>query len=92
MNSSVVLWIRAQRTGACKVPVFLQVLISRFGVIHEVDIADEGVLGQVPHGDFLDGLHSNLASREPDAAVGLTRVVKHRAQEVDPGPEWLGGE
>ena len=55
----------------------LQRLIPRLGVVHDVDVADEGITGQVPHGDILDGLHGHLASREPDVAVWLTRVVQH---------------
>ena len=72
--------------------MFLQILIPCLGVIHNVHVADEGVLSQVPHGDILDGLHSNLAPREPDVAVRLTRVVKHRAQEINSRPKWLRGE
>ena len=86
------LWVRAEGTGACKVPVLLQILIPSLGVIHNVNVADKGVLGQVPHRDVLNGLHSNLAPREPDVAVWLTRVVKHRAQEVNSCPKWLWGE
>ena len=72
--------------------MLLQILIPRLGVVHDVDVADEGILGQVAHGDVLDGLHGNLSPREPDVAVWLTRVVKHRAQEVDSRPKWLGGK
>ena len=73
----VLLWVGAERAGAGEVPMFLQILIPCLGVIHNVHVADEGVLGQVPHGDILDGLDSNLAAREPDVAVWLTRVVQH---------------
>ena len=55
----------------------LQILIPRLGVVHDVDVADESILGQVPHRDILDGLHGNVTSREPDIAVWLTRVVQH---------------
>ena len=77
---------------ACEEPVPLQLLLPGLGVLHDVDVADEGILRQVAHGNLLGGDDGHLPPREPEAAVGDAGVVQHRPQQVDAQPERLRGE
>ena len=73
-------------------PVLLQLLLPGLGVLHDVDVADEGILRQVAHGNLLGRDDSDLPAREPEAAVGNAGMVQHGPQQVDSQPERLRGE
>ena len=67
-----VLRVRAKSAFASKIPVTLKVFVSSLSVIHNIDIAYEGILRDVSDGDILGGNDINLSSREPNAAVWFT--------------------
>ena len=50
---------------AGEVPVLLQIFISSLSVIHDIDIADEGILCYVSDGDVFDGNYVNLSPSKP---------------------------
>ena len=51
----ILLFFSAERAFAGEKPILLQRFISSFSVVHDVDVADEGILGEVSNRNISDG-------------------------------------